>query len=571
MNTGLPIAADCTHLRRSRVYPRGYGCALTRKECEQIHVNPDLSKCPTFESRSVQTTLPEADCIYCGDPIRDADGMRVLAECPTCPSQLDRPNKQPLHLCSHPANEQQRCTRQGKSDYWSCAGCAHKKTKNAFQVKSISAGIGDNLMAACIAEGLRRQWAPNAEVFTLVSDWARQWLDLFEGGVLTKPMNALTVFCEHDAKTESFKAFTGQGLARWEYWAREFGTTAALPALKPLPPQAVARAVPLASRIVLLPFAKYDERTWPLNRWLDVERQLIGQGFRCLVMSHKTDKLDQFQSQKIVGEPAANVAALIKTALCVVSNDSGIAHLAGMLRAPTVGICSLASDVNILGLYPTVEQLGGRRKGGMEPVTPADVVAAVLAKIRAGLGDFPADDFASIILDRDRWRIPCWQTVYAALWRTVKDLAPRRIVEIGTRAGYSAWTMLNACPDASAIGIDADFDGDIAVTHGGFKGACEYARRILPADRFELLIADSQKLDSIPDCDLAYIDGDHSDVGCLSDLQLAARSAKAMLVDDTQFDGVRLAIEKFTSESGWRHRYIASDTGLALIQRTGDE
>lgn len=438
----------------------------------------------------------------------------------------------------------------------------------AIQVKTISAGIGDALMAMAIGCGLHSQF-PASQLVVVAPRKHHPWLNLFEGfRAIDKPRKGPLCYCEHDVGTPSFRAFQGKGMARWDYWATEFGTKPFIPAARPLPASILREVVSYGGRVVLSPFARYEERTWPLERWLEVEQRLLDLGFRCVVLSETLVRTDLFKSPKFAGQPPANIAALLNVATHVVGNDSGMAHLAGMLKRPTTAICSYASDANIFGMYPTVSSLGGRTIG-FESVTPEQVVESVTTKIKANLGMFPADSFADIVLDLDRWRIPGWQDVYATLWRTVKEIAPRRIVEIGTRAGYSAWVMLDACPDATLVGIDADFGGDLVVTHGGFKGACEHAKEILPPDRFRLQIADSHCLEKLPDADLAYVDGDHTPAGCLADMYLVQRSGiKKMLVDDTQFDGVREAIGQFLGENpAWSCEFIPSDTGLAKLTR----
>jgi hypothetical protein len=530
-------------------------CHATNGECKPIQAGPDVSECPSFiaEVRHNDDTAElEGDCIHLGD---DTSELVTCTEC--AGTQLK------VFACAVHG----RCTlaRPGDGVPATCEGCADRKLsdKPLMQVRSVSAGIGDNLMTLAIGEGLRQQFG--SELAIVSPPKHHPWLRLFDGlHIAAKPLPGPECFCEHDVGTKSFEAFRAQKIGRWDYWARQFGVKPALPKLKPLPRGSVNRAVPMSARVALVPFAAYPERTWPLDNWLELEWQLYQRGFRTLILSDTAKNTEQFKGDKAIGESPANVAALLNVAVCVVGNDSGMAHLAGLMRRPTVALCFPASDRNIFGYAPTVTMLGD----GGKPVMPSTACRAVLDKVRAGLGDFPVERFDSIILEQDRWRIDCWRDVYAVLWRTVRHINPRRIVEIGTRAGYSAWTMLDACPEASLIGIDANFDGDLAVTHGGFYNAVKHAQRILAGRDFTLRIADSQQLDTLPAADLAYVDGDHTGPGCLHDMESVARSdIPAMLVDDTQFSQVREAITTFAARGGWSLKWIPSDTGLALLQR----
>lgn len=133
----------------------------------------------------------------------------------------------------------------------------------------------------------------------------------------------------------------------------------------------------------------------------------------------------------------------------------------------------------------------------------------------------------------------------------VKRIQPSRIVEIGVRAGYSAFAMLSAAPDARWLGIDvrlpnynfADFDAESRRVLARFPGV-------------EFMQADSLNMDELPapfrGADIIHIDGDHSERGCRSDLELAERSGvRWALVDDVDLlPAVRRAVVAFTKARG---------------------
>jgi predicted O-methyltransferase YrrM len=107
-------------------------------------------------------------------------------------------------------------------------------------------------------------------------------------------------------------------------------------------------------------------------------------------------------------------------------------------------------------------------------------------------------------------------------------LRPRRIAEIGVRAGCSAFAFLSAVPGASYLGVDAD-----VAAHGGIPGFLRHARAVLDGLDATLLRADTRRLEALPGrFDSVHVDGDHSYAGCLHDLGLAARAAPHILVDD---------------------------------------
>lgn len=406
-------------------------------------------------------------------------------------------------------------------------------------------GIGDSLLVAAVATG--------AGGTVRVPEHRRQWVELFAG----------CAGGERRIRLDAYGA-TDRSVPRWQWWANQLGVPAVLPEPKPLPAHAVEWAVPLAGRIVIAPFAAHANRTWPLERWIDVARALEAIGFDLIILDDgRRERTDGFQfgrTVRLLKEQPARVAAVIKTAAAFAGNDSGMAHVAGFLRTPAIALCSSASDTNIFGLYPTVRTLGSRADG-FDQITPDNVLNSVLDRVGSTLGDFPTSEFLRVIAQADQWRELSWLPIYAPLWRTVRALAPRRILEIGTRAGYSAWTMLHACPDATLLGLDLDSDRD-----GGYVGACEHARRINP-DRFELRIADSHELTEFPPADLVYVDGDHTESGCRQDLDLAKDSgAHWLIVDDVaNCPEVRTACDRFAADHGLNPRWVPSRTGLYVF------
>ncbi len=154
-------------------------------------------------------------------------------------------------------------------------------------------------------------------------------------------------------------------------------------------------------------------------------------------------------------------------------------------------------------------------------------------------------------------------------------LQPRRILEIGVRAGYAAAAFLAACPQASYYGVDAD-----NAQHGGVPGAVGWARAMLARHfpgrslRIDAPLDTRQQDPAGSGYDLAHVDGDHSFAGCLRDLELAERlGCQWILVDDVDYlPPVRQAVELFLGRTGHRHLFLPSFRGDCLIRtRAGDK
>ncbi len=436
-----------------------------------------------------------------------------------------------------------------------------------LQVESRSAGIGDHLLALAISEGLRRKYTACEIVFCAAS-WVHPWLRLFGGydRLVTKPLKVPSCHCDN---TGDWPEFTDRGLSRWEFWGEKFGVTPTLPAVVPVPTDSI---IPYVSRIVLSPFAAYKERTLPIAFWLEVEDAINRLGLQVVLLdSHPSsrkntspDRLAPFKSEgRLIGRPATEVAAVLRSALCFVGNDSGMAHVAGMSGVRGVCVPTAASDLHIMGLYPTITAL--------PDASPVEVVKVILGHVRAGVPEyFPTVSFLETIFpveDKEHAEAS-WPSMYAVLWNLIHKLSPRTVVEIGTRAGQSSWTILDASPGCVLHTIDLPSPGP-----GGLEGAGTHARQLHASRSVIFHEADSQTLDRLPllEPDLVYIDGDHTEEACFSDLLLAERSgARKILLDDYVTEGVRNAVQRFlATRPGLSGEFFPSQTGLFLITTRG--
>lgn len=130
---------------------------------------------------------------------------------------------------------------------------------------------------------------------------------------------------------------------------------------------------------------------------------------------------------------------------------------------------------------------------------------------------------------------------YKVKYEICKSIMPFKIAEIGVRAGYSAWSFLQASPESVYIGIDAN-NG----THGGGKGGLggtykKWAKQLLSQYNCTFIETDTQKIETIPgltDVDLFHVDGDHTFKGVQHDLDLAFATLNKtgyILVDDVDY------------------------------------
>jgi cephalosporin hydroxylase len=143
---------------------------------------------------------------------------------------------------------------------------------------------------------------------------------------------------------------------------------------------------------------------------------------------------------------------------------------------------------------------------------------------------------------------------YAMKGEIFRRYKPRRVIEIGTRCGYSLLTFAHASPGARYLCIDGAMDADS-------YDCLAHWRKIVGLHSIDadLVVVDSHAIKSLPPADFAHVDGDHSYEGALADLRLVA-GCRVILADDCDNPAVRAAVEQFSREQACTVEYF--DDGL---------
>lgn len=98
--------------------------------------------------------------------------------------------------------------------------------------------------------------------------------------------------------------------------------------------------------VVLHPGASHESRRWPQQRFADLARWLLDQGYRVLITGNHAERPLAFRTAHAGGVPDGwvlagrtslpQLAALVADARLVVCGDTGVAHLATAYRTPSV-------------------------------------------------------------------------------------------------------------------------------------------------------------------------------------------------------------------------------------------
>lgn len=92
---------------------------------------------------------------------------------------------------------------------------------------------------------------------------------------------------------------------------------------------------------VVDPDGRIADKSWPVERWLRLAREIRASGFDVIAVGAETDSATLSPDiRNLYGLPIKTVAALLEKAACVVAVESGVTHLCHAVDAATVVIFS---------------------------------------------------------------------------------------------------------------------------------------------------------------------------------------------------------------------------------------
>ena len=178
------------------------------------------------------------------------------------------------------------------------------------------------------------------------------------------------------------------------------------------------------------------------------------------------------------------------------------------------------------------------------------------------------DELEDMVGDRLRmhWMpgdwFPCSPEVvghYAAKARVCREYKPARVIEIGTRCGYSLASFHSVAPDAKFLCVDGAIDADSPACLQHWQGVVDSL-----GIEAQLIVTNSHDLRQLPPADFAHVDGDHSYQGALADLRLVAH-VPVILADDCCNPEVQRAVEEFCGETGREPVYFHDGLRKAAV------
>lgn len=283
-------------------------------------------------------------------------GKKVLP--PLAPDKL-----RDWHQCEHPEKPRGEivCPCHGCNS--SCRG--YEEEPGIIPVNHGAGGLGDQLLGLCAVKGLREE--TGKPISYAVSPLGRPFVELFDGwdylrhhvhdqnreeppsGVRLQVNVGYTYECKTSAKRTRIGRYLDNLGVR----------VAKLPQLLDL-----SRVAELGrdfrNCVAVSPFSSSPKRDWRIESWLTLVRLLQESGHRVVLVHSTAERTAAFKCEKLIGVSAERLTGALLHCSAVVANDSGIAHLGGILGRPTIVVCGHTSGKDIYGFYPRVACLQGK-------------------------------------------------------------------------------------------------------------------------------------------------------------------------------------------------------------------
>lgn len=207
-----------------------------------------------------------------------------------------------------------------------------KKTKDVkFYVSAV--GIGDAVCGMYAACGIADQGF-SVTLHTRHGDWL---------SAVSHPN--VTICPETDFSADANLDYQGQlrsgesGISRPNWYIQSLRRYYEIPDCVAKRPEGITKLSKTGKLAVLVPTSVWSVRSWSADRWTDLSNLLTDSGYVVVTIGSGRDResLEKIPSSQLYwNRPAAEVLELIGRATVLYGNDSGMAHIAGLLGTPTV-------------------------------------------------------------------------------------------------------------------------------------------------------------------------------------------------------------------------------------------
>lgn len=331
--------------------------------CDLIKKNPAYQKAWDARARKQLSHLPQE--------LREFAERFAERSCQFLGAVVGAVRETELYACRKFGTCTRVPTLPGMRNCGNCQQASYPEEENdPLQVVVTANGIGDHILGLTCCVGLKNKY-PDRPVIFCCKPWCLPWIRLFDGYdyATSVQLNGVRTFYPY----ETYAAQNNERLARGQrvdYYAESCDQVKpVLPSVRPLSAHITSWAEQYRNHVVLVPFSTSKNRTWLLSHWLMLETLLNDLRIPTVVVDGgepgktatepTTRRADVFRQAKLVNQRPAEIAALMQVSTCVIANDSGMAHLGGVLGVPTIALNGPILGEKVFGIYPSVRSLNG--------------------------------------------------------------------------------------------------------------------------------------------------------------------------------------------------------------------
>lgn len=216
-------------------------------------------------------------------------------------------------------------------------------------------GIGDAVCALYVACGLA-----NAGFRVLYHSKFPEWLRVEHPGVQILPdQKCFDINDDYDGQLAA--AHSKSVMSRLDWYLRNLSRQFAIGDVKAArPKQVYPPPAPITGKyVVLAPISAGRPRIYPMSHWRRIAKALLPH-YKVVVMAGEDGRqaVDEgffgVAVDKQIGLSASNALRYFANAACVIANDSGPAHIAGLYGVPCVAVIAQATGSYLFECSPTV-------------------------------------------------------------------------------------------------------------------------------------------------------------------------------------------------------------------------
>lgn len=226
---------------------------------------------------------------------------------------------------------------------------------NTIEFYTSAGGIGDAVCALYVACGLA-----NAGFKVLYHSKFPEWLKVEHPGVQILPdQKCFDINDDYDGQLAA--AHSKSVMSRLDWYLRNLSRQFVIGDVKAArPKQVYAPPAPIPGKyVVLAPISAGRPRIYPMPHWRRIAK-MLSPHYKVVVLAGEDGRqaVDEgffgVDVDKQIGLPVGTALQYYANAACVVANDSGPAHIAGLYGSPCVAVISQASGSFLFECSPTV-------------------------------------------------------------------------------------------------------------------------------------------------------------------------------------------------------------------------